>query len=139
MFVCIAALTTELSLRRTPSFTVGTDSVAVVASTAKLTVFAPSSADATMSSDSDTDTLTLSGLFDDSTGFDAVRVERRSRRPRSTPPSPPMVTAGRADGGRDIGQRPGADRVIGLHLEGVIAAIGHTVYDEATCSRLQLW
>ena len=53
---------------------VGTDSAAVVAPSAKLTVFAPSSADATTSPDSETDTLTLSGLDADSTGFDAVRV-----------------------------------------------------------------
>ena len=44
-----------------------------------------------MSSDSDTDTLTFSGLDDDSTGFDAVRVNS-ALKPSFTPPSPAMVT-----------------------------------------------
>ena len=70
-------MTTEL-LSATPSSTVGTNSAAVVSFKAKLTVLAPSSAEATMSSDSETDTLTFSGLDDDSAGFDAIRVNTAS-------------------------------------------------------------
>ena len=90
MFVWIAAVTT-VSLSVAPSSTVGTDSLAVVAPMAKLTVFAPSSADATMSSDSETNTLTFSGLSVDSTGFDAVRVNDAAV-PSVTLPSPAMIT-----------------------------------------------
>ena len=71
--------------------TVGTDSAAVVAFKAKLTVRAPSWAEATWSPDSDTDTLTFSGLSADSAGLDAVSVNAASV-PSTTPPATAMVT-----------------------------------------------
>ncbi len=44
-----------------------------------------------MSSDSDTNTLTSSGLDDDSTGFDAVSVNAAAT-PSFTPLSPAIIT-----------------------------------------------
>ena len=73
--------------------TVGTDSAtAVLPFKAKLTVRVPrSSAEATWSPDSDTDTLTFSGLSTDSTGLDAVSVNAASV-PSTTSPSPVTLT-----------------------------------------------